>query len=515
MAPALRILLGIESLAAFPPWDQAMRRGFHRGRRGIATLPTLSGVLFTILALLLPTQLQLDPRIDSHTSPGVTLGSAYVAFRQKVQHIVFIVMENHAYDNYFGEYCQTLGPYCSMTAVGLPPGTCVPYNHHTPSLGCVKPYPYTGKNWTIRPQPHDWIASNISWDNGSMDGFYTAEGNGRTPMGYYNGSTAPLYHDMAEQYALGDNFFSSLLSYSLPNHWHIVAGQAPAESVYHVFGWNVTPAAQRGNDTLYRAEANQTTSVEDLLNNTTVSWKYYDTWLNNYTGAQKDNPNKIGRAYGYWNPQAAKFESYQPWFVNHFVNNTDFYGDARNNTLPQLSWVIPHEVENDHPPQNSTIAQSYVASVVNSVEASPAWNSTVIYLCWDDFGGFYDHVAPPQSNGRQQLGFRVPLMVIGPYVRENYVSHSFGYLESVLHLMEWRFNLGCITTADCTAPIPLDMFNFNAAPRPPMLFPTNFFNASYPMPLQSSITPTIHPSSGYYPPPMFASFPNGTGSPED
>jgi phospholipase C len=133
----------------------------------------------------------------------------------------------------------------------------------------------------------------------------------------------------------------------------------------------------------------------------------------------------------------------------------------------------------DHPPANLSQGMAFVASVVDAVEESPEWSSTAVFLSWDDYGGFYDNVAPP-SIDPLGLSLRVPLIVISPYTPAGYVSDSLGYFESLLHFVEWRFNLGCITHRDCTAPLPLQYFDFHMTPRAPVLFPTNWTNASYP-----------------------------------
>jgi phospholipase C len=424
-------------------------------------------------------------------------------------------MENHAFDNYFGTYCPAVSTYCTGVNNVIPAGTCVPLDPTTLSAACAKPFAYTDANWTINtPMPHEWNSSAASWDHGKMDGFVLAGRSELDPMGYYDGATAPIYWDIAQQYSLGDSFFSSLLDYSLPNHWHIVAGQAPQQIVDNfTFINNRTHGTTVAGNELYLNESNRTRTVADLLLNSSVSWKYYDFTLGNYSRAIAMTPTgtpgveTVGSAYDYWNPLAAKAESYNASFTTHFVPNTKFYGDARNGTLPDVSWVIPAGQDSDHPPFNSSTAQGYVASVVNAVESSPEWNSTALYITWDDYGGFYDHVAPPTVDGVQQLGFRVPLLVVSPYARADYIDSEFGYFESVLHLMESRFHLGCITTLDCNAPLPLGSFNFGQAPRAPLLFPTNVSGAVYPMPLPA--TSERSALAPYYPPDQYAVFPTG------
>ncbi|HZY69789.1 MAG TPA: alkaline phosphatase family protein [Thermoplasmata archaeon] len=423
-------------------------------------------------------------------------------FASRISHIVFVVLENHAFDNYFGQYCRAAGPYCAAAVNGLPAGTCVPLNVSQPAGACVRPFPFTAKNWSVTSlMPHNWNSSAQAWNGGLMNGFYSAEESGFDPFGYYNGTTAPLYWDLAEQYGLGDNFYSSLLDYSLPNHWHIVAGQAPKEILTHKTGARESTGPNWfQDDRTYLNQANKTKSIEDLLAGTSTPWSYYEWPLGTYNHAIIDLPNQTGQAFAYFNPQAAKYESYQPTFINHFVNATEFYADARNGTLPSLSWVMPTNNWSDHPPDNSTIAQSWTASLVNAVESSPQWSSTAMFIAWDDYGGFYDHVAPPNVTGHQ-LGFRVGFIVVSPYTPQGYVSHNPYYFESVLHLMEVRFDLGCVTATDCTAPLPYEFFNFTQPARPPMLFPTTFSVMHYPMPLQNGTSIGALPP--YYPPSNF------------
>jgi phospholipase C len=436
-------------------------------------------------------------------------------FASHIDHIVFVVLENHAFDNYFGTYCPTVGSYCPMANNGIAPGTCVPLNSSQPLGTCVRPFNYTADNWSIHaPLPHNYNSSVASWDGGLMNGFYAAENSGLTPFGHYNGTTAPLYWDLAEEYGFDDDFFSSILSYSLPNHWHIVAGQAPQQIIQNFT--TISAGATVAGDHKYLNQSNNTRSIEDLLLGSNVSWKYYDYTLGSYSeaiqvpgtgGTGGAGGPFYGQAYNYWNPQAAKAESYNSSFISHYVSNKGFYDDARNGTLPDLSWVIPAGQDSDHPPDNSTLAQSWVASIVDAVEASPDWNTTAVFVTWDDYGGFYDGVPPPTVDNGQQLGFRVPLIAISPYTPPGVIVNSMGYFESILHLMEWRFQLGCITTLDCNAPLPLGLFDFGQTPRAPMMFPTDFSLMKYPLvPVAQTVHGEIAP---YYPPTNFTYFPDG------
>lgn len=422
----------------------------------------------------------------SPNSPGLTkIG----AFRSHISHIIFLMQENHAYDSLFGEYCLVTGAYCPQAANGLPGGICIPVSLSNPSIGCVKPYNFTDKLLSLPYDlQHDWASSHIALNNGSMNGFLAADG--YYSLGHYNATEVPVEYDLAEEYGLADNFFSGALSYSLPNHWYNVAPTPPAPSLKAIL-----PISKTSTDSLYLNDSNQTPNIESELLNSSVSWKYYD-----YNLSYCPYP---ACGYDYWNPLAARAQSYTAPALPHFVAQSEFFSDAANGTLPDISWIIPTFAESDHPPSNITVGEDWIASVVDALEASPDWNSSVLFISWDEYGGFYDHVTPPtvDANG---FGFRVPLLAISPWVRQGVVDSKNMSFSSILHLIEDRFRLPCLGVRDCAAALPLNMFDFSRAkPRAPIYFGT-YGNISYPMPLQSS--GKLPPYYGsYFPPSLPAS----------
>ncbi len=480
------------------------------GKR-LALVSILQSVVF-VLILGMPT---LWTPIAGTAAGALPNGIATQStFNKEIKHIVIVMLENHAYDNYFGTYCQSKSKYCSEKGDTIPAGTCVPKYPTNLSKGCIVPFPLGHKNESIHaPLPHSQNSSLTSYNNGSMNGFFLAERSGVYPFGYYTGSTAPVLWDLAEEYGLGDHFFSSTMSYSLPNHWHLVAGQSPAE--VQAAGFQSSLNNRLANRSLYLNQANATPSIEDLLANTNVSWKWYDHPIaNNYSAAIKSTAptGPQGTALLLWDPMAAKAESYNQSFIHHFVANTAFYGDAATGNLPQLSYLIPPGIDSDHPPGSSIRAQNWIASIVNAVEDGPDWNHTALFITYDEYGGFYDHVAPPLASGTNlTLGFRVPLLVISPYARENFIDHNTCYFECLLRLVENRFSLPCLTAIDCNAPSLLDYFHFNQPPRPPIPFPNSTYNLTYPLPLQNATTYNSWPSAPYAPTPEFVNFPNGEG----
>lgn len=205
-----------------------------------------------------------------------------------------------------------------------------------------------------------------------MDGFMAAEKHPDT-MSYYDDRTIPYYWDLARHYVLADNFFSSVLSYSLPNHWYVVAGQAPPSSMYYFIhkaskgnattgllrsgARAVNPAAGNNQDVdnissdnatnyEYLKDANLTRTVADLLVNSSVSWKYYDHPLDATYGKAVES----GSAYDIWNPFASKGSSYTGDYYSHFVTRSEIFDDLKTDRFPQVSWVIPSFPISEHPP---------------------------------------------------------------------------------------------------------------------------------------------------------------------
>ncbi len=438
----------------------------------------LTGIALTlvVLALITPTAIPAaSPSRSTNAGPVPRASPLWGPSNTHIQHIITVILENHVYDSLFGSYCLNLGAYCSDTGNGPAPGTCVPRDLMNASRGCVPLFNFTAAQFVTPDMQHDWVSAPEAYDNGTNGGFYTAEHNTTEPFGEYNASTVPIYWDLAEEYALGDNFFAANLSYSLPNHWDLLAGQAPNIS-YDSY-------LKSGSDRVsYLREANATPSIQDLLNGTNVTWKYYDYPLSPYNSSIRTYG--WNTAYDYWNPLAGRGESYTPWNTTHFAARTDLIGDVQNGTLPNLSWVVPAANESNHPGYNLSLGEDWVSQLVDLVENSSYWGSTAIFVLWDDYGGWYDHVVPPTelSDG---LSFRSPLLVISPYARENYISHEFVDFYSILHYEEWTFGLGCLTTYDCGAPLPFDFFDYNGTARSPLLFPTVWNQASYPAPLQS------------------------------
>jgi phospholipase C len=467
-----------------------MRRPWSLGDLRTPSAPRLLAGCLAVVALLV-----VPPYGAASTAAAPAATTKMSDLRSHIQHIIFLMQENHAFDNLFGNYCQFTGSYCPDPVNGIPPRACVPINYNLPALGCIPPQNFSYKQLSLPTDlPHNWNTSHTAYHNGSMNGFIMADGFAST--GHYNATEVPVEWDLAEEYGLADNFYSSALSYSLPNHWYEVAPKAPATSYKALIAQGTTP----GYDDQYLDQSNQSSTIESTLLNSSVSWKYYDINLTNYRYDRAFNYYANASAYDYWNPLAARAQSYFAPAVQHFVNRSNFFSDAANGTLPDLSWIIPSHNTSDHPPYNITQGEDWISSVVDALEASPDWNSSVLFISWDEYGGFYDHVAPPSVDANGD-GFRVPLLAIGPWVRQGVVDHKNMSFSSILRLMEERFHLPCLGPRDCNAALPLNLFDFSRSkPRPPIYIGI-YGNISYPMPLQSS--GKLPPYYGtYYPPPL-------------
>lgn len=375
--------------------------------------------------------------------------------KSPIKHVIIIMQENHAFDNYFGAY---------PGADGLPSNTCIPYDPTNLSKGCVRPWATTNNS-----QPdvsHAWINSNLSYDYGKMDGFVFASGGSAIPMSHYDNRTIPNYWAYANQYVLTNRLFSSALSYSLPNHWYTIAARAPNDSFYYFN--RTTPQLVKNQ---YLNQANETPTVGTMLDKARISWKYYDApFQTNFSLSVIS-----GSVFAHWNPFAAKSSSYASNEISHFAAREDLFLDIQNGTLPQVSWVVPNYALSEHPPSNVSIGMWYVTDIVDSIMQSKYWNSTAIIVTWDDFGGYYDHVTPPQID-RYGLSFRVPGLIISPYAKKGYVDNTVYSFVSTLAFIEWNFGLGHLTNRDTYANNMLNAFNFSQKPRTPYIIPISQTN---------------------------------------
>lgn len=361
---------------------------------------------------------------------------------EKIQHFVFIMQENRSFDHYFGTY---------PGVEGTPPGVCI----SNPAGGpCIAPY--HDANLVNQGGAHNWANALNCLDGGKMDGFLA--GAVQSPgdvMGWHDSRELSNYWSYAQLYVLQDRLFESITSYSLPAHLYMLAAQSG--------GYIGTGQPQPQSYTF--------PEITNLLGSGKIDWKYYVN--RGKTAGAADggaaNVDSDETTYTFWNPLPA-FPAVKndPTQFSRLTNATQFYTDAQNGTLPQVSWVIPNSDLSEHPPGNIATGMSYVTGLINAVMNSPEWNSTAIFLAWDDWGGFYDHVVPPKLD-QYGLGIRVPGIIISPYARQGYVDHKTYSFESWLKVIEERFGVVPMTGRDNTANDMTDAFDFTQQPRPPVI----------------------------------------------
>jgi phospholipase C len=385
----------------------------------------------------------LTAACSGSTAP-VTVRSPADGGIHKIQHVVIIMQENRSFDQYFGTY---------PGADGFPRQNgkftvCVP----DPKVNkCV--YPYHNPNDLTNGGPHGSKNATADIDGGKMDGFVSQAELGNTPcanalnpecanpaltdvMGYKDAREIPNYWTYADNFVLQDKMFESNASWSFPEHLYLVsewsatcrkvADQMSCITNINNPGSGAAPNAKILGDA--QAQRNFAwTSLTYLLYTHHISWRYYLG-----EGLQPDceddaetcqpGPQTVGTA-DIWNPLPGFTDVRADGQLNDVQTIDHFFSDAKAGKLPAVSWIVPNSVVSEHPRNLVSAGQAYVTTVINTIMNSADWSSTAIFLNWDDWGGFYDHVVPPVVDGAG-YGLRVPGIVISPYARQGYIDHQ-------------------------------------------------------------------------------------------
>lgn len=374
----------------------------------------------------------------------------------KIHHIIWIIQENRSFDNYFGTF---------PGADGIPAGTCLPTRPGSKS--CVEPF-----HMTQSPRcdlHHNWNVAHAAYDHGLMNGFVWAEGT-RYTMGYLNQQDIPNYWAYAHHYVLADHFFSSLIGPSLPNHVYTVAATS---------GGLIRNVCSKNHEirllkhVMHDRDGFSFASMVTLLAKKHISWKYYVE--TNSTPAKVNDDchvvNPEPHQMGLWNPLPGfKAIRDSPKLMAHLVDLKQYQKDLSNGTLPAVSWIVPDFQDSEHPPALPAQGMWHVTRLINALMQSRYWQDSVVFLTWDDYGGFYDHVPPPHVDA-YGYGPRVPLLVISPYAKPGYITHQVGDLTAMLKFIEERFNLPYLTARDHDTGDMSDAFNFYQKPNPPLIIP--------------------------------------------
>jgi phospholipase C len=407
----------------------------------------------------------------------------------KIQHVIMIMQENRSFDSYFGTY---------PGADGIPmtngvPSVCVP----DPASGqCVKPYHDTSD--TNGGGPHGDENSIRDIDAGKMDGFIkeaqrespsscsTGSANCPLPdvMGYHTAAEIPNYWSYAGHFTLTDHMFATNLGWSLPSHLGLVSLWAASCSR------TGDPSSCTGYLNQPRTGYNDNYAWTDLtwlLHRAGVSWQYFVGAGGNpdcKDDAANCEASSLSPAQpGVWNPLPDFTDVQQDGQLGNIVNTSKFYPEARNGTLPAVSWVVPNNIVSEHPTAPVSLGQAYVTGLINAVMEGPDWNSTAIILSWDDWGGFYDHVVPPHVDA-EGYGLRVPTIIISPYSIPGKIDSQVLSFDAFAKFIEDDFLSGQrLDPATDGRPDPRpdvrenapqlgDLqtdFNFNQTPNPPLI----------------------------------------------
>jgi len=351
------------------------------------------------------------------------------------------MQENRSFDNLFNGFPGADTAQTGLVGTHVVPLTVTP-------LGNGPDVDHSHTNW--------WR----EWDQGKMDGFGN-EGS-LFPYSYISESETEPYWTLAKAFTIGDRMFQSNTGPSFVAHQYMIAGQSgqAAENPSASSAWGCdSPAGTtvdlvgpNGTDLPGPFPCFDYETMGDLLDTNNVTWKYYAPGTNDsfYVISAFDAIKHI------------RFGS--DWQNNIVSPETRVLTDIAKGQLAQVTWIVPTLNNSDHPGA-PPYGPEWVASIVNAIGASPMWSSTAIFVSWDDWGGWYDHVPPPQVDN-MGLGFRVPVLVISPYARAGYVSHTQHEMGSMLRFMEGNFGLGSLGTRDSISDDFSDCFNYSQTPLP-------------------------------------------------
>jgi phospholipase C len=395
-------------------------------------------------------------RLDGGASAAPDPGAYTPANHYPIDHIVIIEKENHSFDNIFGRFPGADG----TTAARGTDGSSFDLNR-TP-------------DHTLLDIAHQGDAAAYAVDGGRMDRFGDLPGAVQSGVdiadSQYQQSDIPNYWRYARRFALDDHFFSTIMGPSFPNHLVTIAASSantfdnPRGQTKHAWGCDGGPHSvvdaidpKTGRKYLTKPCFDIPT-MADTFEKYDVSWKYYA-------------PQAFASGYVWSSFDAIRHIRYSSLWKTNVPPETTFARDVKAGKLPAVSWLVTTEEQSEHPPYSMCVGENWTVDQINAIMHSKYWRDTLIVLTWDDFGGFYDHVAPPHED-YVSLGPRVPTILISPYARRGYVDHHMLEFDSILKFIEDDFHLPALTSRDKNARSLTTSLDFSSRPQGPLVLQT-------------------------------------------
>lgn len=320
-----------------------------------------------------------------------------------INHVLVACQENRSFDEYFGYYPKA-GSFGVPSNYSQPDGNggTVTPSHHWFSISS-----------NIN---HSWQAIHGEWNKRAMNGFVTTDGN--DALDYYDGSDLAYYYALADAFTLCGNYFCSQLGPTVPNRLALWTGTSGGNTSNSVSGGSL-----------------DWPTIADLLDARGVTWKCYNLGLGTGSATTLEGYNALAYFKKWQNDSRLQFKE------------DDYYNDLNAGTLPQVSFLITEDLISEHPPADIQWGQKKMAEVINALIASSLWTSSAMFFTYDEGGGYFDHVAPPQVDA-YGMGFRVPTLVVSPWARRGYMSGQLYEHSSILKFIERRFGLPTLASVN-------------------------------------------------------------------
>jgi len=397
---------------------------------------------FWLLAAIALSQAQGPTGVVRAASPQSGAAQA----NTPIQHFIVVLQQNHTFDNYFGSY---------PGADGIPPGECMPVDASDEGAACIQPF-HIG-TYPLTELRHDTDAFELQYNHGRMDGFVSAlerrHLDGRLSMAYYDGRELGYYWNLADEFVLFDQYFSSAHTGSVMNRMFWVAGVPGSD-------FNRIPEGGFGD----------LPTIFDRLQGRGIPWKFYvkgyDPSLNYRRLQDLDYlPPQVQ-----WLPLLS-FDRFidDPELSSRIVDLQEYYDDLENGTLPAVSYVLLLGAS-DHPLTDVGAGQRTINRMIQSLMLSDAWESSAFMISYDDWGGWYDHVRPPQVD-KYGYGFRVPALLVSAYARRGHVDSTRLDHTSMLRFIEDNWDIPPLGERDAQANSIIAAFDFSQPARPPSYVP--------------------------------------------